>query len=118
LLADLAIATARLAASRDDMLRAIAADAAWHEALTGHSRNRKLLEQLRLLRSSAARYERAFFGTPANLEQSVREHERIEALLREGAIADAADAVEAHWLENIAPMQAAVAQSDPPAGAR
>jgi DNA-binding GntR family transcriptional regulator len=110
-LADLAAARARLSASFPDPARAIAADGEWHDALTRACGNAKLLHMLKPLRALSRRYERAFFSETANLERSIREHLAIETLLREGDLARAADAVEIHWLDNIAPMRAAVARA-------
>lgn len=110
-LADLAAARARLSASALDPAQAIAADGEWHEALTQACGNAKLLQLLKPLRALSRRYERAFFSETANLERSIREHRAIETLLRSGDLAQAADAVERHWLDNIAPMRAAVARA-------
>jgi DNA-binding GntR family transcriptional regulator len=111
LLADLAAARERFSASAPDPARAIAADGEWHEALTRACGNAKLLHLLRPLRALSRRYERAFFGETANLERSIREHRAIETLLRRGDLARAAEAIETHWLDNIAPMRAAVARA-------
>ena len=99
----------RVAAS--DVKRTIAADIAWHEALTGFASNRRVVEMLRGPRALAERYERAFFRIPTNRARSTREHNEIEQLVIAGNLARAATLLEDHWLSNIEPMLAAIDQA-------
>jgi DNA-binding GntR family transcriptional regulator len=105
---ELAAARAKLAACRGAK-QMIAADSAWHEILTRQSPNGKLLEMLAPLRSLSRRYEYAFFSRAANVTRSLAGHEDVEARLQSGDLPGAADAIEAHWLNNLEPMRAAVA---------
>lgn len=107
--AELAAARTKLAACRGAPARMIAADGAWHEALTRRCPNGRLLEMLAPLRSLSLRYEYAFFSRAANLTGSLAGHVDVEARLRAGNLPGAADAIEAHWLDNLEPMRAAVA---------
>jgi GntR family transcriptional regulator, rspAB operon transcriptional repressor len=108
MLADLAAANRRLASAGHNLSQIIRADAAWHRALTRFSTNQALKSLLELWRIRSERYERAFFQADRNLARAVADHSRVEAVLRRGDFAKVADAIEAHWLDAIAPMRAAI----------
>ncbi|HEX8173022.1 MAG TPA: GntR family transcriptional regulator [Thermoanaerobaculia bacterium] len=110
MLALLKRASEKRAAAGGNVQRTIAADLMWHEALTGFTSNRRVVQMLRAPRALAERYERAFFRIPTNRDRSAREHREIEKLVRAGDLAAAAARIEKHWLDNIEAMSAAIAQ--------
>jgi DNA-binding GntR family transcriptional regulator len=107
MLSELTRANRRLGAAGNDVSRIISADVSWHRALTGFSANQALEDLLEPLRLRSERYERAFFRTFENRKRSVDDHMRIEELLKAGNFNSAAEMVEAHWIDAIAPMRAA-----------
>jgi DNA-binding GntR family transcriptional regulator len=108
MLAELATASRLLTSAGHDHSRIIRADFAWHRALTGFSTNQTLKSLLEPLRLRSERYERAFFQADTNLMRAIADHTRIEALLKAGDLTRVADAIEAHWLDAIAPMRAVI----------
>ncbi|MEO5866352.1 MAG: GntR family transcriptional regulator [Sphingomonas sp.] len=113
MLADLKNANRRFGSAEQDVSRIIGADVAWHRALTGFSTNQAVNALLEPLRVRSERYERAFFRTILNRDRSVEDHGRIEALLEAGDLAGAAETVEAHWIDAITPMLAALNSARP-----
>jgi DNA-binding GntR family transcriptional regulator len=111
MLARLQKASQRRDAARGDVERTIAADLEWHRALTDFSSNARVRRMLRELRTLAERYERAFFQHRENAESTMMEHDVIDRLLKQGDVALAAEQIEKHWLRNIDPMLAAVAEA-------
>jgi DNA-binding GntR family transcriptional regulator len=109
-------ATAKRRRAGGDIERIIAADIAWHQALTDSTSNLKVLDLLGAPRALAERYERAFFRAKANQERSTREHEEIQELVEAGDLRTAADLVEDHWLDNIRPMASALRKKRAEAG--
>ena len=108
LLKELAAANRLLDSAGDDVARIIRADVAWHQTLTSCSTNQALKTLLEPLRILSERYERAFFQAAPNRSRSIADHTRVENLLKAGDLVHAAETIEAHWLDAIAPMRAAI----------
>lgn len=111
MLARLQRASRRRIAARGDVDRMIAADIEWHQALTDSTPNTRILHMLGDLRTLAERYERAFFQHRDKAESATVEHQEIDRLLEKGNLALAAEQIEKHWLGNIDPMVAALAEA-------
>lgn len=111
MLARLQKASQRRGTARGDVERTIAADLEWHRALTDFTPNARVRRMLSELRTLAERYERAFFQHRENAESTTMEHVEIDRLLEQGELGQAAEKIEKHWLRNIDPMLAAVAEA-------
>jgi DNA-binding GntR family transcriptional regulator len=69
------------------------ADDLFHERLTEHCGNPKLLEVVRPLRRALMAYEQIYFSTPERRERSARQHGAIIDALEDGDRGKAADLV-------------------------
>jgi DNA-binding GntR family transcriptional regulator len=111
MLARLHKASVKRKAAARSIDRIITADIEWHRALTDFTLNTRVRRISGELRTLAERYERAFFAHRENTESTTTEHDEIDRLLDQGKLAEAADKIEKHWLGNIEPMLAAVAEA-------
>lgn len=83
--------------ARNDPLKRIELDSAWHATLLGDAGNAHLLRILLDLKKVLFRYEYAFMGSDDHVQLSVGEHEAIAASLENGNPAAAVKLLKKHW---------------------
>jgi DNA-binding GntR family transcriptional regulator len=72
-------------------------DAEFHDELTRHTSNRRLLEMIKKLKLRISRYENIYMSNPALIEISHTQHARIVDHLAAGKLNEALRALEANW---------------------
>ncbi len=81
--------------------RAHELDTRWHQTLLAHSTNQRLHRTLEGLKLDVARYEFAYLRDIGNLSSSADQHAEIEALLENGELEAACQALENNWTGGI-----------------
>ena len=72
-------------------------DTSLHEKLTAGCPNRRLLQQIRIYKQTAYRYENAYMLHSNKLDMSVQQHSQIIEAVEGNELSKALDFVEAHW---------------------
>jgi len=74
-----------------------ALDDKWHEILIESCKNKRLLQQIQLLKHVAHRYELAYMRHSKKLDTSIDEHEAILTAIASGQATEAQLLLEKHW---------------------
>ncbi|MEV4053711.1 GntR family transcriptional regulator [Amycolatopsis sp. NPDC049688] len=98
-----------LDAVSDEMTRALAdggdlsgLDDRWHALLLSRCPNPHLLRLIEQTKPLLKRYESAYFARDGHAGESIGEHRRIAAALREGDLATASSVLVANWVKALA----------------
>lgn len=91
----------KFAAVKRNPAKQIQLDGQWHETLLGSSDNQAVRPVLATLRHRIQRYEYAFMARKHSVSESAKEHNTILDLIRKRKQKEAAQVVQAQWLNSL-----------------
>ena len=89
------------AAAAGNRIEAVEADRAWHERLTSHCGNERLISIVQQLRAAALRFELQFLADPQSAAESAKQHAAILDAMVHGAVGRAARLLEDNWMRGL-----------------